>query len=128
MKHWSPAPKFLTLTLLTTALGCLVAGCGPGDAGDGSDAGADGVACTTYSQVTIWPKCTTCHSSKLVGDTARMMASANVDFDTYDAAKMQGQQAQAWVSTGLMPPEGNPPATDAEKASLKAWVDCGMPK
>jgi hypothetical protein len=57
-----------------------------------------------------------------------MDATADVNFDSYDAAKMQGALAQTWVSAGLMPPEGHPKPTDAEKASLASWVDCGMPK
>ena len=119
MKQWRPVSRILTLAMTA---GLAATSCG----GDGGGGGGPG-DCTTYAQVTIWPKCTTCHSSRLTG-SARMDATDGVNFDSYEAAKMKGQDAQVWVSTGLMPPEGHPQPTDAEKASLKDWVDCGMPK
>jgi uncharacterized membrane protein len=121
VKQWRRTLNILTLTLSFMTVATLVTGCG-------SDAGAPANGtCTTYSQVTIWPKCITCHSSTITGDN-RMDATPEVNFDSYDAAKMQGVLADTWVSAGLMPPAGHPQPTDAEKASLRDWVDCGLPK
>lgn len=120
MKQWRRVFRILTLTLPALSTGLVATGCGGGDGGVVGD-------CPTYSQVTIWSKCTTCHSSKVTG-MDRMDATPDVNFDSYDAAKMQGALANTWVSTGLMPPEGHPQPSQAEKDSLKAWVDCGMPR
>lgn len=137
-------PGVLRLALVVTALGGGSMGCGSGGrapAGDGgSDAGGDGAsgdagdaqgdgsACITFSQVTLFAKCRTCHSSTLSGD-ARSNATVGVDFDVYESARTQAVLAQRYVSLGLMPPpERNTPATDAEKAGLDEWIACGTPR
>ena len=84
--------------------------------------------CPTFAQVTIWAKCVPCHSSTKTTAADRMDASFGVDYDKYESAKMSGATANLLVTTNMMPPPPMPPATDAEKASLKAWVECGMPQ
>jgi hypothetical protein len=45
----------------------------------------------TCAQLTIWPPCTSCHSSALTG-AARRKAPAGVDFDSFAAAGSQAQR------------------------------------
>lgn len=101
---------------------------GDAPSGDAGDAHGDGSACITFSQVALFAKCRTCHSSTLMGD-ARSNATVGVDFDVYESARTQAVLAQRYVSLGLMPPpERNTPATDAEKAGLDEWIACGTPR
>ena len=79
-----------------------------------------------YSALTIWPKCTACHSSALSG-AARMMAPAATNFDSYDAAKAKAGLAAGRVNLGQMPPAGATQPTADEKAALIAWATCGTP-
>jgi uncharacterized membrane protein len=138
VKHWRPARIFFALALLALVGGATA--CAGGDAGvdagadtgadAGGDAGADGGPgnCPTFSQVTIWQRCLPCHSSTKTTPADRMDALIGVDFDQYESAKANAATANEWVKFGLMPPSPMPAPTDAEKASLQAWVDCGTPK
>lgn len=79
-----------------------------------------------YSAMTIWPLCTSCHSSALSG-TARMMAPAGTNFDTYAAAMSKAAVAATRVNAGQMPPAGKPQPSAEQKAALLAWASCGTP-
>lgn len=118
MKHWRPARRLVALA--TLALTGAAAACG------GSDEGPP--ACPKFSQVTLWKNCVPCHSSANTTPAERMDATSGVNFDVYESAKMNGELANVWVMTGLMPPSPRPAPTEEEKASLQAWIDCGMPK
>src|ERR1700759_1739037 len=79
---------------------------------------ADAGAIPTYSEVNALKTCTTCHSSKLTG-SARNDAPSDVNFDTYDAAKANAQQAASEVNTGDMPPpDSKLTISTADKDSL----------
>jgi uncharacterized membrane protein len=79
-----------------------------------------------YSALTIWPKCTSCHSSALMG-AARNMAPVGTNFDTFEAAKAKAGAAASRVNLGQMPPAGATQPTPDEKAALLAWAVCETP-
>jgi uncharacterized membrane protein len=79
-----------------------------------------------YSQLTIWPFCTSCHSSAVTG-AARMRAPVGFDYDTYTAAQASARAAAATVHSDTMPPHGQPIPTDDQKNSFYAWALCGTP-
>jgi uncharacterized membrane protein len=108
------------------ALGAVVsAGCGQ------PSASAPSVDCKTvtvpkYSELKIWPLCTTCHSTSVTGRT-RQDAPGDVNFDTYMAAVMQAGPAAVQVNAGSMPPPREPQPTPEQKSALYAWALCGTP-
>jgi uncharacterized membrane protein len=112
------AAPFLLLLLLGVVA---VSGCG--DELPEVDCAAAPVP--TFQEVTIWPKCTSCHSSTRTG-AARSGAPAGVDFDTYASASAHAQKAAEEVNEGEMPRNGT--ATAAEKDSLFRWALCGKPQ
>ena len=79
----------------------------------------------TFQQVTIWPKCTNCHSSTRTG-ADRNAAPVGVDFDTYASASAHAEKAAEEVNEGEMPKTGT--ATAEEKDSLFRWALCGKPQ
>ena len=81
----------------------------------------------TYSELTIWPLCTVCHSSSLSG-SARQGAPSNVNFDTYAAAARAASEAVAEVSAGRMPPPGETQPTSDQTRALEEWAQCGTPE
>lgn len=76
----------------------------------------------------VFDKCTSCHSVNKVG-ADRKAAPPGTDYDTLDGAKKQFIEiAKRTYDTSLpMPPAGEPTLTDAEKADLNAWAQCGTP-
>jgi len=120
-------PRFNHLSLLLMlAVG---AGCGSGSSATTSTlSGADcSQSVPTYSELTIWPLCTVCHSSSLSG-SARQGAPANVNFDSYAAAARAAGEAVTEVSAGRMPPSGETQPASAETAALEQWAQCGTPE
>ena len=116
-------PRLVGFSLILCA--GLTLGCG------GDDPPAPLVDCTTvtpkkYSELSIWPLCTSCHSSALSG-TARMMAPIGTNFDTFDAARMKAGLAASRAKIGQMPPAGAAQPTAAQKDDLAAWATCGTP-
>jgi uncharacterized membrane protein len=113
--------------LVTAALGGLFLGCGGSD-----EPGLPAVDCSKvtvqkFSELTIWPICINCHASSKMG-TARMLAPANVNFDTHAAAMAQATRAAIRVNNGTMPPPGGTTAPSADqKAALINWAVCGAP-
>lgn len=91
-----------------------------------------------YGDLTIWEKCTNCHSTDRKGD-ARHGATVGYDYNTPAGAKATALEAQddvAGVGTNDMPPVGlqtlddgsaPPLPTEAEKNDFYAWVQCGQP-
>lgn len=107
--------------LIFTASLSLAAGCG----------GLPEVDCATvtvpkYSEVTILNSCNACHSSALSGE-ARQDAPDSVNFDTYEAAVKDAEDAVSEVYGGSMPPEGYQ-VTEEQRQALYAWGLCGTPK
>jgi uncharacterized membrane protein len=117
---------------LLTSLICVLclAACGS-DSDDPSLASgacaADAGPVPLYSQVDAFNTCTKCHSAKLTG-SARREAPANVNFDTYEAAKANAEEAVSQVHGGSMPPaSAKLTLTAAEKDDLYRWGLCGTP-
>lgn len=107
---------------------------GCGDSGEGEEAGAvPEVDCAAkpvpkYTEMaTVWAKCTTCHSSGLVGPAARSSAPDAYNYDTYAAAKATIDTAMAEVYEGAMPLAGSPDLTADEEDILYRWGQCGTP-
>lgn len=110
-------------------------GCGPD--------GPPTIDCATvtvkkYGELTIWAKCTTCHSTDRKDDK-RHEATVGYDYNTPAGAKATALEAQddvAGVGKNDMPPVGAqtlddgsapPLPTEAEKNEFYAWVQCGQP-
>jgi uncharacterized membrane protein len=97
-----------------------------------SEPTAPSVDCTavtvpTYGEMTLWPLCTSCHSSTRTG-SAREKAPEGINYDTYLAARGQASAAAAQVSAGLMPPRNESQMSEDQKAALYAWAACGTPQ
>jgi uncharacterized membrane protein len=119
---------------LLQTLGCVIcfAACSPGDPQDSTpptgECAADAGSIPSYSEVEAFTTCTMCHSSKLSA-TARMQAPANVNFDSYAAAKANAQDAVSLVREGSMPPASSKlKLTQAAKDELYRWGLCGTPQ
>jgi hypothetical protein len=80
-------------------------------------------------------RCTGCHSSTLVGATARYAAPDGTDYDTYEGAKQQaeapkGKDLVSRIQDGTMPLSPMPGGTfqGTEKQDLITWAQCGTPQ
>lgn len=77
----------------------------------------------------IRPKCLTCHSSQLSGESARNFAPEGVDFDTFEGAKQQGSDiVNQAVEFMRMPPNSAFRLNDDEKQAVKNWMMLGFPE
>lgn len=113
--------KLLVAWPITVAL----AACQPaGPAEVPPDVDCDEVEVPAYEDVSIWSACTNCHASDLVG-AYRQGAPEGVDFDSYEAAVDEAEDAAIEVNIGNMPFTGT--ATEEQKADLYAWAMCGTP-
>lgn len=81
----------------------------------------------TFSEVTIWPKCTNCHASTLAGSD-RGGAPPGIDYDVYASAVQYADLAVEEVEEGAMPYPDGSGVTAEEKQSLYAWAECGTPE
>lgn len=122
-------PRSLVLVLAVSTPSLV--GCG--DSGEGEEAGeVPEVDCAAkpvpkYTEMaTIWAKCTSCHSSGLMG-AARSGAPDAYNYDTYDAAKASAGIAMSEVYEGAMPLAGSPDLTADEEDMLYRWGQCGTP-
>lgn len=94
------------------------------------DAPSDGdIDCSTavvprFTEMTVWAKCTTCHSSKL-DENSRSGATFGIDFDTYKDARANAQPAMDAVADGSMPVGAE--LTDDERQQLYTWASCDAP-
>jgi uncharacterized membrane protein len=80
-----------------------------------------------YTEMTAWARCVTCHSSSLSG-ASRAGAPPGVDFDNYDAALADADEALSEVEDGEMPPSGSPQLSAAEKDQILHWASCDTPQ
>lgn len=81
-------------------------------------------AIPSYSDVSAFDKCSTCHASDVTG-AARQGATVGVNFDSEEAATAQAQAAVHEVQKGFMPPASSGiTLTDAEKTALYKWAEC----
>jgi uncharacterized membrane protein len=112
-----------------SVVACLMAACGSDDV-ELSLPTVDcnnGVAVPSYAKVEALTTCATCHSSKLSG-SQRHDAPADINFDTYDAAKGVAQKAVSEVNTSSMPPaESKLTLSQTAKDELYRWGLCGTP-
>ena len=114
----------LKMTIITVVL--LAAGCG-NNLGTAPTVDCSKLTIPTYSQLTIWPLCTSCHSSTL-GGGARHGAPGGVNYDTYEGARASADIAASTVNSGIMPDRGEPAPTADQKSALYAWALCGTPQ
>lgn len=106
--------------------------CGGGGSGSQGDGDLPNIECPdpvpTFSELTAFPKCVTCHDSKKLG-AARKKALLGWDFDTYDGAQMRAEKIAEWVFKGYMPPDDSGiTLTEQEEQDLYAWALCGTPE
>ena len=111
---------------LVVAAGLGLAGCGEEEKAPHVDCAANTSRIPAFGQVTIWPTCTSCHSSSKTG-AARNKAPTDINFDAYDSAKAHAKQASIQVNEGAMPNDKTP-VTDEQKQSLYLWALCGTPQ
>jgi len=82
-------------------------------------------AVPTYGQVTAFTKCAVCHDSAKSG-AARVMAPADINYDTYAGADAHATKAASEVNEGAMPPASSGiTLTEEEKQTLYRWALCG---
>jgi uncharacterized membrane protein len=112
----------LALTAIVAAIGSFVA-CG----GDDGTVDCETATVPTFSEVSIWPKCTNCHASTLTGGD-RQGAPEGINFDNYADAVAHADKALDEVDEGAMPIPDASIVTEEEKQSLAAWVECGTPE
>lgn len=130
-----PIPMTLTrLSLLVLTLSSLTLTACPGEGEEeGGDASATaGADCSapvpTFTQLApVFAKCTNCHASTKM-DADRMGAPVGYDFDVYDSAVAEAEEARELVENDAMPPAPNPKLTAEEKEMLYKWVECGTPE
>ena len=79
----------------------------------------------TFSQVSLFDVCTTCHSSQLSGG-ARQNAPQGIDYDTYQAAVNNAAQGVSAVMAGVMPLRGS--VTQQQKLDFYTWAACDEPQ
>ena len=115
--HAHPLVAFALATVLLAA-------CGPNEVTPTVDCST--VTIPKYSELTIWPTCTSCHASTASG-SKREDAPGDVNFDSYAAAQASAAKAAATVNGGSMPPSGEAQPTADQKAALYAWALCGTP-
>jgi uncharacterized membrane protein len=88
---------------------------------------SNGVAVPTYAKVEALTTCASCHSSKLSG-AQRHDAPTDINFDTYEAAKVAAQKAASEVNTNSMPPaDSKLTLSQTAKEELYRWGLCGTP-
>ena len=115
------AARFLALILV--ALSGVACGDDGGTGGGGSCADAP-----TFSEVSAFRVCVSCHSSGNTSDE-RSGAPASVNFDTHAEASENADRAARQVSQRKMPPEESGLSiTNAERAAVSEWARCGAPE
>jgi len=104
------------------------------DAGDDDDVdagpppGCEDVSFQDQAVQAAFAKCTSCHSSTLVGFGPRQSAPAGVDFDVFASAVANAAQAKLRVTDEFAPmPPIAPDLTPDEEAALLEWFDCKTP-
>ena len=115
--------RILLVSLALALIGCQAA---PDTETSAATIDCSAVTVPKYSELTIWPLCTSCHSSAVTG-AAREKAPSNVNFDTYAAAQAQAARAVLEVRAGAMPEKNEPQPTDEQKTALYTWAACGTP-
>lgn len=124
MRRWLP------VLLLALPLS-LVVGCSGSSEDDDSPSDGPTVDCTgtvpTYSEVTMWTACTSCHSSTLSGGE-RAGAPPGIDYDTYAGAKANADLGVSEVYEGAMPYPDGSGVTDEQKTAFYTWAKCGTPE
>jgi len=104
-----------------------MSGAGGGGGSDEPEADCDGDV-PSYAEVSAFDKCVQCHSSEISGGS-RGGAPSSVNFDTYEAARGQAQNAVDEVFIGNMPlPGSGVTISPAERQALIAWGLCGTPE
>ena len=82
-----------------------------------------------YSELSgAFSKCTNCHDSALTNATDRQAAPADVNYDTYEAAKAEATAIVDQINQGLMPPSDQPQLTATEKTDILTWAQCDTPQ
>ena len=106
-----------------------VASCGGSDEDEREKTDCSTVTPAAFANVEAFSTCQLCHRSDLMTLADRQDAPIGIDFDNYDSAKAWADKAAEEVAEGEMPPpeENITPLSDAAKAGLYAWVDCGTP-
>lgn len=117
--------RMMLWTVLLTSLG-LALGCAADASGEGTmDANGCSGKVPTYAELTIFQKCSMCHSSQLAQGQPRMQSPININFDTEPAADAAAVLAVQEVKADAMPPKASGiTVTDAEKQALYTWAEC----
>jgi uncharacterized membrane protein len=115
----------------------VLASCGGGGSSNPLSSGATCPSGSTLTYENFGKKfmtdyCVRCHSSTLVGATARPDAPAGINFDTLGGVVNNRVTIDAQAASGpsathtAMPPDGAMPTAD-ERTKLGEWLACGVP-
>lgn len=132
-----PRAARTTISWKSRTFGCIAVGvvAATGALGCGSDsdeplepiAGCTDLTYENFGSTFISQHCIACHSSQ----TSYPEGEADeYDFDTLAGVREHGNDMLAHAVNGVapvMPPEGQTPLTDEQKAELEEWLSCGAP-
>ncbi len=111
---------------LVVGVAALTAGaCGP-DGGNGTCANASAPTCPA-TPPSFSGEVNTLIQSRCVGCHAPGGLASNRPFTSYDVIKNQAGPMLNQLFNCRMPPADAPQPTDAERATLLAWLACGAP-
>ncbi len=69
--------------------------------------------------------CTRCHAEDRTG-SQRKGAPRTVNFDSYEEASANAEDANGAILSGRMPPNDPESVSDAEGCLIEAWIDQGL--
>ena len=125
--RYEPPVKWILL-MGACAMGCFGLGCGGKEEEELPDVDCAAVVVPTFSEVTAFAKCTSCHSSQLMDSVSRRDAPVGWNFDTYAGAAQDPTKVVHEVYEGEMPPaDSGITLTEAEKQQIYNWGLCGNP-
>jgi uncharacterized membrane protein len=118
---------WIAACLVVSALACGSDDDGGGDGG--GDEGPTGEPCPSFDEVAAFSRvCTSCHDSSLEY-SARNGAPLGYDFDQYETTRGEVEEIVEALEAGYMPPPGPQyMITEAEKAQVSRWAECGTPE
>lgn len=126
-----PRACFSSLLGIGAALLILVAsGCGDDEPDAPSGGCTDStLTYTSFAKPFVSSYCASCHAGSLTG-TARLGAPADDVFDTRAqlVAKAEDIKEQVVVLKTMPFGNGTPKPSDADRAKLGQWLDCGAPE
>src|SRR5262245_17469802 len=115
--------KIIQVSVIALFTSFLVAACG-------KERQCDTTTPVTYAdaQAVFETYCTHCHSTTLNSSSSRQGAPTSVNFNTYDEARSDAEEANEEILDGDMPKDNPGAVSDAEGCIIEAWIKQGYPQ